>query len=138
MRLSKAFDKRRDRYTLLSLRLVKELRTYWEKYRPQTWLFEGRTPGRHLSEASAQIIYRKWAARARITKAGGIHILRHSFASHLVENGMDLPVVQRLLGHRNLCTTAVYLHLSRNLKDKWRSPLDLLNPQLPESFEQED
>jgi len=128
---------RKDRYTLLSPRLVEELRTYWEKYRPQTWLFEGRTPGQHLSEGSAQMIYRKWATKAGITKAGGIHILRHSFASHLVENGMDLPVVQRLLGHRNLCTTAVYLHVSRNLKDKWRSPLDLLNPQLPRSFNQE-
>ena len=80
----------------------------------------------------------KWARKAGIKKCGSMHLLRHSFASHLLENGMDLTVIQQLLGHRNLCTTATYLHLTRNQKKQWVSPLDLLPPTLPEDFDSKD
>lgn len=115
----------KDRYTLLSKRLLDELREYWRQYRPTDWLFVNRN-GQPNSRTSLQLVYYKSRARAGITRGRGIHCLRHSFATHLLEGGVDLTMIARLLGHRSLSTTAVYLHLTSKHVQGVRSPLDLL------------
>lgn len=125
---------RKDRYTLLSQRLLTELRAYWSKYRPHPWLFASSKPGRHLTEATVSLIFTMAKTGARITKTGGIHVLRHSFATHLLEAGTDPRTVQVLLGHRSLRTTMRYLQVSQRHTLSSPSPLDLLNlPQTPPS-----
>ena len=121
---------RKDRYTLLSPRLLSELRDYWRLYRPVRWLFPGRLPSEPLSDGSAQRVFYKAKKLARLTHGHGIHTLRHSFASHLLEAGVDLPTLQRLLGHTSLATTARYLHVTEKRLAATGSPLDLLR--LPE------
>jgi len=103
---------RKDRYTLLSPRLLEELRDYWRAYRPHEWLFFGRDRRRPLPVGTAQKIYYAAKRRAGIRRGHGIHTLRHSFATHLMESGVDLPTLQRLLGHTALATTAKYLHVT--------------------------
>jgi site-specific recombinase XerD len=117
---------RKDRYTLLSLRLLDELRAYWSTYRPKIWLFEGARPGYHLAEASAQGVFDRAKERAGVQHGNGIHCLRHSFATHLMEAGVPLPVIQQLMGHTRLSTTARYLHVTSKHLDGVRSPFDLL------------
>lgn len=117
---------RKDRYTLLSPRLLEELRTYWRQERPQRWLFPGRDVSRPLPVATAQKIFYAAKARAQIQHSHGIHALRHSFATHLMEAGVDLPTIQRLMGHTCLSTTAKYLHVTSQHLGSIRSPLDLL------------
>jgi integrase len=95
----------KDRDTLLSPRLLDELRADWKQDRPREWLFPGREGKRPLAVATAQKFYYAAKGRAGITKRGGIHALRHAFATHLLEAGTDLPTIQRLLGHRDLDTT---------------------------------
>lgn len=121
---------RKDRYTLLSHRLLEELRTYWRAYRPQPWLFSGRDPSRFLPANTAKKIFTEAKQRAGIQHGHGIHSLRHSFATHLMEAGVALPVIQRLMGHTSLSTTAKYLHVTSQHLAGVRSPLDLLR--LPE------
>lgn len=125
---------RKDRYTLLSNTLLEALRTYWKAYRPKDWLFEGRAEGTHICENAVSTIFREIASRAGIKKSGGIHLLLHSFATHLLENGMDIAVIQQLLGHRNLVTTASYLHVSNKREKDCTSPLDLVEFQIPENL----
>jgi integrase/recombinase XerD len=120
----------KDRYTLLSVRLLDELRAYWRQYRPQRWLFEGRAPGEHLAAATAGKIFDRAKARAGVRHGHGIHALRHSFATHLMEAGAKLPAIQRLLGHTSLTTPAKYLHVTSEHLQGLQSPLDLLR--LPE------
>lgn len=123
----------KDRYTLLSPRLLEELRGYYRHYRPRQWLFESPQGSAPLHPASAQKIYYAAKEQAGITHGQGIHSLRHSFATHLLESGLDLPTIQRLMGHANLATTSRYLHVtSRHLQDP-SSPLELLR--LPHSSE---
>lgn len=115
----------KDRFTLLSSRLLKELRAYWLWCRPKTWLFLNRNEVQ-LSTSSAQQIFYDAKEKADIQTGHGIHSLRHSFATHLLESGVDLTLISRLLGHKTLSTTAVYLHVTnRHLRDI-KSPLDLL------------
>ena len=116
----------KDRYTLLSERLLAELRAYWREYRPALWLFPGADGRAPLTVSSAQRIYNRAKDRAGIVKTGGIHALRHSFATHLLETGADLTVIQRALGHRQLSTTARYLHVADLHLRKTRSPFDWL------------
>jgi site-specific recombinase XerD len=116
---------KKDRLTLLSERALTELRAYWRRYRPDPWLFPGMIPGRPLSESAAQRIYQKAARKAGIAK-GSIHTLRHSFATHLIEAGVDVTIVQKLLGHSSVLTTMRYVHVSRKLIEGTPSPLDLL------------
>jgi len=116
----------KDRYTLLSLRLLEELRAYWRQYRPQRWLFEGARAGEHLAAGTAQKIFDKVHARAGLQHGHGIHCLRHSFGTHLMEAGVPLPVIQRLMGHSSLSTTAKYLHVTSQHLSQIHSPLDLL------------
>jgi site-specific recombinase XerD len=116
----------KDRYTLLSPRLLDELRSYWLTCRPHPWLFPNRAGTGPLPRATAQRAFYKLKERAGITRGAGIHCLRHSFATHLLEAGVDLPTLQRLLGHNHLATTAKYLHVTSKHLGKVRSPLDLL------------
>lgn len=116
----------KDRYTVLSSRLLEELRGYWRVYRPKTWLFEGAQAGRHLAVATAQDAFDQAKARAGIEHGNGIHCLRHSFATHLMEAGVPLPVIQRLMGHTRLSTTAKYLHVTGQHLGRIQSPLELL------------
>jgi integrase/recombinase XerD len=115
----------KDRYTLLSPRLLELLRLYWRATRPVIWLFPTRDGQRCIDSALAQKMYYAAKRRAAITKQGGIHSLRHAFATHLLEAGVDVHTIQRLLGHGQLSTTARYFHLKQHVVST-ESPLDLL------------
>jgi integrase/recombinase XerD len=117
----------RDRYTLLSPALLVELRAYWKHARPRGWLFpKPSRPDQPLDIDTAQRIYYRSKAAAGIVKQGGIHSLRHAFATHLLEAGVDLHTIQRLLGHSDISTTTRYLHLKQTGLAQSGSPLDLL------------
>jgi site-specific recombinase XerD len=119
----------KDRHTLLGQKALEVLREYWRAYRPAgEWIFPGREGGRPISEYTAQRAYYEACRLAGIPqeRAHGIHTLRHCFASHLMENGTALPVIQKLLGHGSLSTTSVYCHVSRALLGETRSPGDAL------------
>lgn len=119
---------RKDRYTLLSPRLLSELRSYWRMFRPQHWLFPAtRTPEQPLVDATGQRIYYHAVQRAGLRRKGGIHALRHSFATHLLEAGVEITVVQRLLGHAHLNTTSTYLHVRQERLAQIAGPLQLLD-----------
>jgi len=117
---------RRDRYVMLSKRLLVVLREYWKAACPKNYLFPGRFPGSHISPASVWRACKRAMQISGITKNICTHTMRHSFATHLLEDGTDLRTIQVLLGHRNLNTTAVYTHVSRKKIESTTSPLDLL------------
>lgn len=116
----------KDRYTILSPQLLTELRLYWKLYRPSIWLFPSTGPDRHLSIDHAQKIYYRAKEKAGIHKGRGIHTLRHCFATHLLEAGVDLRTIQTLLGHGCITTTMRYLQVRRQHLDSSQSLLDLL------------
>jgi site-specific recombinase XerD len=116
----------KDRYTLLSPRLLGELRAYCRESRPRVWLFPTRS-GRPMDPTAAQKIYYLAKLRARINKQGGIHSLRHAFATHLLEAGTDVHSIQRLLGHGHIGTTMRYFHLAQKTVMANASPFDLLD-----------
>jgi integrase/recombinase XerD len=118
---------RKDRYTLLSPRLLEELRVYWRAVQPGPWLFFGRDRQQPLPEGTGQAIFDLAVVRAGLPKKGGIHSLRHSFATHLLESGVEITVVQKLLGHSNLTSTVTYLHVRRERLAQVQSPLQLLD-----------
>jgi len=116
----------KDRYTLLSPQLLEELRLYWKLYRPTTWLFpSSRDPNRRMHTGRAQKIFYQAKRRAGITRGHGIHTLRHCFATHLLEGGLDLRTIQSLMGHTAITTTMRYLQV-RSL-DSRQDLLDLLS-----------
>ena len=117
----------KDRYTMLSNELLLDLRAYWATHRCDPWLFPNRRRTAPISRTSAHRIFHEAKARAGITKPGGIHSLRHAFATHLLEAGVDLYTIQRLLGHSSIQTTLRYFKLSRNHMRNTRSPLDRLS-----------
>lgn len=118
----------KDRYTLLSPALLQALRLYWRSQRPRGWLFpKASRPDRPLDICTAQRIFYRCKRHAGITKQGGIHSLRHAFATHLLEAGVDLHTISRLMGHSDLSTTARYLHLKQLQLATMDSPLDLLS-----------
>lgn len=118
----------KDRYTLLSARLLAELRRYWIAYRPKLWLFTGtRDRERPISDHSVQRLFYAAKARAGITKDCGIHGLRHAFATHLLESGVDVHTIQRLMGHGHISSTLRYFHLADKHLAATASPLDLLD-----------
>ena len=119
---------KKDRFTLLSPRLLEELRTYWRHDRPEHWLFPSvRDPDQPLADGTAQRIFYRAVARAGLPDRHGLHSLRHSFATGLVEAGVELPAIQRLLGHTSLATTAIYLHVRVERLHQVQSPLQLLD-----------
>jgi site-specific recombinase XerD len=117
----------KDRYTLLSPRLLAGLRRYWLAHRPKTWLFTARDPERPISDHTVHRLYHAAKARAGVMKQGGIHSLRHAFATHLLEAGVDVHTIQRLMGHRHISSTLRYFHLARKHLAKTPSPLELLD-----------
>jgi site-specific recombinase XerD len=128
MILIRAGKGRKDRYTMLSDRAADFLVQYCGLYEITGWLFPGMTGSRHLSIRSAQSVFAKALRKARIDKPASIHSLRHSFATHLLENGTDIRYIQELLGHTTLRTTQRYTHVARRTVLKIRSPLDTLSP----------
>jgi integrase/recombinase XerD len=116
----------KDRYTVLSRRLLEALRGYWTIARPSSWLFPSQETGRPLHPTALQRAYHLAKLRAGITKRGGIHGLRHAFATHLLEAGVDVHTIQRLLGHGYISTTTRYFQLTRHTEMGPDSPLDLL------------
>jgi site-specific recombinase XerD len=116
----------KDRYTLLSPRLLAELRRYWAWYRPKIWLFTSKDGAHPISDATVQKIFYAAKKRAAIVKECGIHGLRHAFATHLLEAGVDVHTIQRLMGHGHISSTLRYFHLARKHLAKTPSPLDLL------------
>lgn len=117
---------RKDRYTILSRRLLKELRLYWKAYQPRSWLFFSRDPERPMPIGTAQKIYYQAKREAQLTKGRGIHTLRHCFATHLLEAGWDLRSIQSLMGHGAIGTTMHYLQVTQKRIDALVSPFDLL------------
>jgi len=117
---------RKDRYVMLSETLLAALRSYWKAFRPVRWLFEGRTKGQPLSPSTAEKVFTAAAGRAGIAKGVSFHSLRHAFATHLLEGGTNIRVIQALLGHQSLTTTQVYTHIARTYVNATASPLDRL------------
>jgi site-specific recombinase XerD len=115
---------KKDRYTLLSQKALAILREYYIVYAPKIYLFEG-MPGKQYSARSAQWVLKMAAKRAGIEKQITLHSLRHSFATHLLENGTDLRYIQNLLGHNSPKTTMIYTHVSQASVQNIRNPFDL-------------
>jgi len=116
----------KDRDTLLPPRLLEALRAYWTVQRPTGWLFPGKDPSRPMDPSTLQKAYHRAKRRAGIRKAGGIHALRHAFATHLLEAGVDVHTIQRLMGHRSITTTMRYWHLTHASLTAQAARLDLL------------
>ena len=118
----------KERFTVLSARLRDELRQHWRRYRPEHWLFPRWThPDQPQCRRAVQQAFLEACRPAELPVHGGIHRLRHSFATHLLEAGVELPVVQQLLGHTRLQSTALYLHVRRQRIAQIKSPLDLID-----------
>ena len=117
----------KDSYTLLSPVLLQTLRDYWRSYRPRTWLFPNHSGTEPICATMAQRMYYAARDRAKLERQGGIHTLRHCFATHLLESGVDLHTIQRLMGHGHVSTTTRYFHLAQNKLTGATSPLELLD-----------
>jgi site-specific recombinase XerD len=122
---------RKDRYVMLSQSLLETLRAYWRESKPKLFLFPGLGGKRPLCVSAAQKAFDRARLQARIQKPVSFHTLRHSFATHLIENGTSLRTVQALLGHRSLQTTQRYVHLAQNYLHQTTSPLDRLRKEAP-------
>jgi integrase/recombinase XerD len=116
----------KERLTLLSVKLLEVLRAYWREEKPRLWLFPGTTPDRPLSSDTARQALQQVCLDAGLTKKCTPHTLRHCFATHLLDAGADLVVLQALLGHHSIRTTCRYTHVSVQRIQKVVSPLDLL------------
>jgi site-specific recombinase XerD len=117
---------RKDRYVPLSSHLLAVLREYSKIARPSVWLFPGRDPQKPLTRVAVSKIFSKAVRAVGIAKKVSPHSLRHAFATHLLERGTNLRVIQMLLGHRSLRTTEVYTHVAKNYWEGTASPLDVL------------
>ncbi len=117
---------KKDRYVNLPETLLEQLREYYLQYKPQKYLFEGQYGGQY-SIRSAQQVFKDAMQKAKINKEIGIHGLRHSFATHLLESGTDIKFIQELLGHNDIKTTLRYTHVSTKSIKKIKSPLDTLD-----------
>jgi site-specific recombinase XerD len=121
----------KDRYVMLSPKLLEILREWWRRDRSQHWLFPGNIPGRHISPDAVEHACQEAHRLCRLAKPITPHSLRHAFAVHLLEQGTDVRTIQLLLGHRSLATTARYLRIATTKVCSTTSPLDLLPKPLP-------
>jgi len=117
---------KRDRYVTLPSSVLDELRGYYRAYRPKVYLFEGQYGGQY-SIRSVQAVFKNAMRRAKINKSVGIHGLRHSYATHLLECGTDMFFIQKLLGHKDIKTTEIYTKVSNRYLGNITSPLDTIN-----------
>ena len=117
---------KKDRYTLLSDKALIMLRQYFKQYTPKVWLFEGQF-GERYSTRSIQSFLAVAVAKAGIKKRITVHTLRHSFATHLLENGTDIRYIQSLLGHESSKTTEIYTHITTKGFNQIKSPFDKLD-----------
>ncbi len=114
---------RKDRMVVLSKKVLLLMEDYYRRYRPKEYLFEGQYGGPY-SIRSAQMIFKRFKQMANVNIKGGIHLLRHSFATHLLEQGADIRLVQQQLGHNSVKTTQLYTHVTEKRNQHLRSPLD--------------
>ena len=117
----------KDRYIMLSEQLLGILRDYWRRTRPTDWLFPGPDSSRPITARSLQRACHEAVNAAGLSPAVSVHTLRHSFATHLLEQGVDIRVIQALLGHRQITSTARYARVAINTIRQIQSPLELLN-----------
>lgn len=115
----------RDREVMLSHNLLILLREYYKEYKPKKYIFEGQKGGKYTAR-SAEQVFKKALQTSKINKKASLHTLRHSYATHLIEQGTDIRIVQELLGHKNIKTTQIYTHITDIRKLKIRNPLDNL------------
>ena len=115
---------RKDRYTLLSQKTLEALRVYYRHYHPQRWLFEGWRPGEPYSRRSVQNVFQRAKRKAGIDKPASVHTLRHSFATHLLDAGVDIVTLRDLLGHRSITTTMRYVRLRSRQLEGHAHPFD--------------
>ncbi len=113
----------KDRCTILSPKVWERLQEYLNVYKPLEWVFEGATGGKY-SDRSVQEIFTRAKIRSNINPNATVHTLRHSFATHLLEKGVDLRYIQELLGHESSKTTEIYTHITHKGWDKIKSPID--------------
>ena len=125
----------KDRLVPLSVRLLEVLRDYWREYRPRPWLFPGRDGEQPLTGGAVERRFRRTLARAGLTKAATMHTLRHCFATHMLEAGVDLRTLQAMMGHTSLETTMRYLHISSQRLRQAPSLLDRLMLPAPKPTE---
>lgn len=123
----------KDRYTVLSRRALELLEELWRRDRPAEFFFAGRlSAGRHgdsvtpICPGTAQAVYYAAIERSGVRRVGGIHVLRHCFATHLMDAGVDIYLIKRWMGHRALATTGRYMHVTSEHLRSVRSPLDML------------
>lgn len=117
---------RKDRFTILSEVALKILKKYYSQYKPRKWLFSGAKPSKHISVRTVQAIFEQAKEKAGIKKEVSVHSLRHSFATHLLESGVDLRYIQELLGHKSSKTTEIYTHVTNKDLRNIKSPLDTI------------
>jgi len=120
----------KDRYVPLSDLIARGLKKYYLACRPKGWVFNGRTRGEPISKRAVQWVMRETVNKTTIQKKACVHTLRHSFATHLLEDGVDIYTIQLLLGHANIATTLIYLHIARVNRRPGHSPLDTLYPNI--------
>ena len=128
----------KERHTLLAKKLLPELREYYKTYRPEILLFPSPRKGKPLTYETIRSVYEKAREKACVKRGAGIHTLRHSFATHLLEAGYDIRKIQVLMGHTRLTTTMIYLHVSLETIAKIPSPLDLFNPDTTNGGDNDD
>ena len=116
---------RKDRTTLLSEKFTAVLKIYLEAYNPDKWLFEGQVKSTHIAARSVQNVFQRAVLKSGIKKTVTVHSLRHSFATHLLEQGIDIRYIQELLGHKSPNTTMIYTHVSSKKLGSIKSPLDI-------------
>jgi integrase/recombinase XerD len=120
----------KDRYTLLGERALKVLRLYFKSHRPKEWLFPSYKKDQPIGPSSVQKVFHEAVVKTRIKKKASVHTLRHSFATHLLEAGVEIPYIQNLLGHSDSRTTSIYLHVARKRLSKVISPIDLIEEEI--------
>jgi site-specific recombinase XerD len=120
----------KDRYTILSSRGLEALRRYWKIFKPvnpQNWVFPGTTKAGNLGTSGIEIAFKKYKKKAGITTPGTVHTLRHCFASHALEDGVEPIYIKSLLGHTSYSSTNIYLHVSKTKMYQIDSPVDRMN-----------